>query len=361
MSFPLISPPSHLSVEQLAQWNGRTLVDYEAHPAYASLIQAATTLDRLQALRRFLPAWLLIKTKRMIRYEMIPLHIRSSKPRLLAAALRNLFQRSKPHDTSVSDPNLSPLDRTFRQQGCAVLSMGEADFQALDEASRPNFEVLKNRRAASSGVARDFEESRAYAKRIEARTLFDTIERIFNAAGIMDTASTYIGRKARLIDVNPQINDPSDDFWRRIFPDLGNPQPSSAYLHRDASGGDIKIIIYMTDVTPENGPFGYVIGSHRMPLNKTDDHIAEANDSNGLAGTGPDNRRCFAALPAGLRLKGAFGNDVLDGTALSTALSKSLWAITGARGSIVMFDTKGVHRGGMVTAGERRVLTCVLG
>lgn len=362
MTFPLISPPQNLAGEKLAQWNAASLIDYESHPAYAGLIRSATFADRMRALRRFFPTWLLIKAKRLIRYEMIPLHIRSNRPRLLAAALCNLFQRSKPHDTSTAASGLSPLDLAFRQQGCAVVAMPAADCDALEALSRPNFEMLTKRRAAAaSGHVRDFEESRAYASRAEAKTLFDTIERIFTDAGVMDTATAYIGRNAKLIDVNPQINDASDDFWRRIFPDLGSPQPSCAYLHRDASGGDIKVIIYMSDVSPENGPFGYVVGSHRIALGKSDDHVAEANDSNGLAGTGPDNRRCFAALPARLRLKGAYGNDVPDESPLSQDLRQALWSITAPRGSIVMFDTKGTHRGGMVTAGERRVLTCVLG
>jgi hypothetical protein len=98
-----------------------------------------------------------------------------------------------------------------------------------------------------------------------------------------------------------------------------------------------------------------------MLLPLADDHASEANDSNGLSGTGLENRRSFAALPAAWRQKGAFGNDVLDDTSLANAIQAGLWAINGKKGSIVMFDTKGVHRGGMVLSGERRVITCVLG
>jgi hypothetical protein len=171
----------------------------------------------------------------------------------------------------------------------------------------------------------------------------------------------YLGRRAQLVDVNPQVNDPSDDFWRTVFPDLHARLPASAYFHRDASGGDIKAIFYMTDVGPENGPFTYVLGSNHLRLKRLDDFICEANDSSGLSGTTSDARRKFAALPRLFRQKGSFGNDLPDDAPLSRTIQDSQWPITSKKGAIVLFDTKGTHRGGMVTAGERRVITCVLG
>jgi hypothetical protein len=51
----------------------------------------------------------------------------------------------------------------------------------------------------------------------------------------------------------------------------------------------------------------------------------------------------------------------MDSDSLSRDIRDALWTITAPKGSIVMFDTKGVHRGGMVVEGQRRVITCVLG
>lgn len=366
MSYTLISPPADVPVADVQDWKASSLVLYEQHPAYAPLIESAGFALKVRALRRFVPSYIVIKLKRAIRYEMIPLHIRKPKGglgwiRLLAAALQHLLQFQRPRNVSVSEPGLQPLDQTFRRNGCAVVAMSGVSLEEIDRLSGPNFARLEERRAMQSGGVRDFEASRSYARRDEQPELFSAIESAFSHSGVTGAAEAYLGRKVRLIDVNPQINDPSDDFWRRIFPDLDLPQPESAYFHRDASGGDIKAIIYMSDVGADNGPFGYVLGTHLMPLDRTDDHISEANDSNGLAGTGAENRRCFAALPAALRQKGAFGNDVVDTSPVNAVIQESLWSITGKKGSIVMFDTKGVHRGGMVLAGERRVITCVLG
>jgi len=69
----------------------------------------------------------------------------------------------------------------------------------------------------------------------------------------------------------------------------------------------------------------------------------------------------FAALPKVLQRKCAFGNDILANTEIAERLLAAEWTITAERGHIVLFDTKGFHRGGMVTRGERLVLTCVIG
>jgi hypothetical protein len=231
----------------------------------------------------------------------------------------------------------------------------------LEAVAAGQFEALAARRGRANGK-RQFEESRGQASRLEQGPLFDAIETILRESGVMAAADAYLGRPARLIDVNPQINDVTDSFWRDIFPDteLGE-LPATAYCHRDASGGDLKAIIYLSDVGGRNGPFSYVLGSNRIRISRLDDLICEANDSNGLGATDPAARRRFAALPKKLRQKGAFGNDLTPASPLSEDIKAGLWSIEAPRGSIVLFDTKGIHRGGMVVEGERRVVTCVIG
>ena len=60
-------------------------------------------------------------------------------------------------------------------------------------------------------------------------------------AGVIDAASLYLKKRCTVADVNPQINDATDDFWNRVFDDIEDMTlSSSAYFHRDASGGDVK-------------------------------------------------------------------------------------------------------------------------
>ena len=67
------------------------------------------------------------------------------------------------------------------------------------------------------------------------------------------------------------------------------------------------------------------------------------------------------SLPRLMRRKCAFGNDVRPGSEFAARILRSEWVILASRGHLVMFDTKGFHRGGMVTEGERAVITCVIG
>lgn len=339
------------------------LVEYEKHAAYRDLIDRAPLALRLEALAIFSVSMAKLLFKRVIKYELIPYDIRSDasvggRLRFAGAALRNLVRGD------ARSRRLSPAEieaGRIASHGIHVVTMPSDRFASLEQASRPEFDRLAARRGSSNGQRR-FEDSRGQASRAEQRELFEIIETTLREAGVFDTASAYLGRTARLIDVNPQINDTSDTFWRDIFPDAElKTLPPTAYCHRDASGGDLKAIIYMTDVDDRTGPFSYVVGSNRMKIDRLDDLICEANDSNGLAGTDARSRARFAALPAKLRQKGAFGNDLRPESALGHEIGRALWAVKGGKGSIVLFDTKGIHRGGMVEDGERRVITCVIG
>ena len=117
----------------------------------------------------------------------------------------------------------------------------------------------------------------------------------------------------------------------------------------------------MSDVGPENGPFCYVLGSHKTRSATLGDWIEEANDQGPLSGTSRESRRVFAALPKALQRKCSCGNDMLPDSDVAQRLLAAEWTITAPRGHVVLFDTKGFHRGGLVDRDERIVMTCVLG
>lgn len=339
------------------------LVDYEGHVAYSDLIRNASVRARVEALSIFALSMVKLLSKQLIRYEFIPHDVRTDasaggRVRFFLAALKNIF--AGPVREGIPAAGHAGAGR-MTEDGIHVVTMPSDRFAVLEAAAGTEFDRLALRRGESRGQ-RQFEESRAQANRTEQSNLFDVIESILTDAGVFSVASAYIGREAVLVDVNPQINDTSDTFWRDIFPDASlNSLPPTAYCHRDASGGDLKAIIYMTDVGDRTGPFSYVVGSNRMRISRLDDLICKANDSNGLCGTDLVSRARFAALPRKLRQKGAFGNDLTPDSVLGREIGASLWPVKAGKGSIVLFDTKGIHRGGMVEDGERRVITCVIG
>lgn len=102
--------------------------------------------------------------------------------------------------------------------------------------------------------------------------------------------------------------------------------------HRDSFFNQFKAIIYLTDVTLDNGPFEYITRSHRVRQKFSDSdkygislkttRIEDAN-VRGLIAAEPDRHRI----------------------------------LTASKGTLVLVDTTGIHRGMPLIGGERYALT----
>lgn len=335
---------------------------YAEHPAYANYVRTTTFTSRLRSLVTFARYFALILTKRVISYELIPAHVRTAgRLRVASVGLRHIWQKLSNGPAFVPSAEGEATEQALVRDGICVAHVDAAQFQAIAAAVQPLIDELRQARGARLGGGREFEESRAVALRTANADLYTAVDKMFTSSGILAGISRYLGHEARLADVNPQVNDASDDFWRRTFPDRPvEPRPTS-YFHRDASGGDIKAIIYLSDVHLDSGPFSYAIGSHRVRESTLVDWTEETNDQSGFSGTDEGARRRFAALPAALRRKCAFGNDLMRDQQIADRILGAEWVIQADRGHVAIFDTKGFHRGGMVKQGERVVLTCIIG
>ena len=337
--------------------------DYDKHPAYSNEVASSTLVQKAKALLYFFTTLPVLLLKRVIQYERISYDLRHPKTvkHVLGLILNVVNNIARFGRKNLRADNKSVISSTLEKYGCCVVSLSPEDFSSIAEVSVEDFNRLANERKKTiSEAGREFGESRASCD--TDGELTGVISRIWADLGIVDSVSTHLGKTSRVVDVNPQINDRSDSFWANIFSDLGLEElPETAYFHRDASGGDLKAILYMTDVGEENGPFTYVLGSHKMNVSLVDDLIMEANDNNGLSGNGPKERSLFSALPAKLRQKGSFGNDLSNEDVLTQIIRECSWSICAPKGAVIIFDTKGIHRGGMVTEAERRVITTVIG
>lgn len=356
----LISPPTHLNNFQTIPDN----IEYQQHIAYSELIKKPT--NRIKPFITFSKFFALISIKRIISYELIPAHLRSPKNKeqisgLARTIIHNMVRKISPRKIIPACASSSGVQQKLQQQGVCVFNLDPTHFKAIEESATPLLKQLRSLRGGFSKEGRAFAESRTTLLKPENPDLFKAIETAFQESGILTGIAQYLGRPVQVVDINPQINDSSDDFWRRFFPDLQIEKPATAYCHRDASGGDVKVIVYLSDVQDENGPFSYILGSHRNRPNKLDNLIQEVNDSCGFSGTDYESRSSFAALPAFLQKKCAFGNDLTPASNVEQAIMKAEWKITANKGHAVIFDSKGIHRGGMVLNGERQVLTCVVG
>jgi hypothetical protein len=229
---------------------------------------------------------------------MIPSDLRASGGLAFARqGIRNALRFNRPAPAALLETKILT---SLQDHGITVVQIDAAAHNRLRDEAAGHFDMLAARRKSRGNARRHFDESRSSANRRTEPSLFAIIETLLRETGIMDAASAYLGREAQLADVNPQINDATDSFWRDIFPDIPETQlPSTAYFHRDASGGDLKAIFYLSDVGAKNGPFTFVLGSHRAKVRRIDDLICEAND-HGLSATDRSSRSLFAALPRAL-------------------------------------------------------------
>ena len=368
MTFNILKPPSELKqFPNGLKWKPK-IIDYTQHHAYHSFFNDTSFAKRVSIFCLFLKYFIINLLKRLINYELIPLNSRKPKTiqgywEFLKIATKHIFSITSSKYLKSNSANGDLVFNEMQSNGVSVISIPTANLDLLTKVANDSFVKLKAKREKKANAGgRDFEESRSYASRENANALFNSVETILNESGILLAASKYLRRDASLIDINPQINDVTDNFWINIFTDIQNMVlPKAAYFHRDASGGDLKAIIYMSDVNETNGPFTYSIGSHNISISRFDDYTCETNDSSGFSSTSLASRAKFAMLPNWLRQKGSFGNDLNDDSVLSKSIIDSAWSITANKGSIVLFDTKGIHRGGMVREGERFVLTCVIG
>jgi hypothetical protein len=122
-----------------------------------------------------------------------------------------------------------------------------------------------------------------------------------------------------------------------------------------------KGIIYVSEVTPDTGPFSYVIGSNNFKSSTLEYLVRKANDNSRLDRCDRATRELFWALPHSLQKKSEFGNDLLDSASEATALLDNEHQFVSAEGDMILFDNEGVHRGSMVRKGERQILQLIIG
>ena len=167
---------------------------------------------------------------------------------------------------------------------------------------------------------------------------------------------------------------PEEQWFKDCYQDVGLETARLAYAHYDSGFEVCKAVIYLNQVSPEQGPFTYVPKS-RIPqaspfllgLSKClpkafkqtidPDVKKQAGHYYRAVFKLPQLRKEFIQLPTVLRLASHFGDDVVDGGLLSDQLAAAEQTVTSDKGNCMIFDgDKVIHRGGWVHSGDRWVL-----
>ena len=311
-----------------------------------------------------------ISARRMADYEHLP------RPKDKSRKLRWFFQNSPMYLRLVltqrlrrlfaGDPlapateNGKQILKTIVSNGAMDLSLTGDQLREMREILAPHFKRLEERLAQKAPEDRKFDETRLAMDPDSYPDIYRWFNEAMRQAGVLEAASAYLGRQVSLAQLAPQINDPTDNFWSNHFSDVGVEDSPCDYCHVDATYNVLKMIVYVNEVGADNGPFSYVVGSHRAAARFWDGMIRRANDYAGLSWTRQPYRRLFYALPRTLQRKGAFGADLASDNRYIPAILDNEQYFTTETGNGILFDPGGIHRGGMVQQGRRLAVGIML-
>ena len=311
-------------------------IDYAAHPAYGGMLEPTAALGK-RALEVLEP---LVEEARAI-------------------------EREKQERFGYRHGAAEAVGERLVREGVAPIQLSAASLGPIEQAAAPVLNAISHRLA----------ETRAAGERVQYKTahegvgaathpeLWGAIERAMKDSGALDITAAYFGApSAKVRSAGLLMNQPDQDWAVRLYRDLDTPAPPTAGFHIDSNGKCfVKVVLYLSDVGPEQGPFGMIPGSHRWDEGSEERIYRRAFDKSDLIIRSAKKRRMFLSLPPEMQVKAEFGGDMLPDAPETKALLEQEFVATGPKGQLNLFDPESVHRGGNVRTGERRVALVTMG
>jgi ectoine hydroxylase-related dioxygenase (phytanoyl-CoA dioxygenase family) len=193
--------------------------------------------------------------------------------------------------------------------------------------------------------------------------LWTAVDDALREAGLLEMVRVFHGAVwSKLNSLAVFVNPPNQSWIGPSFRDRSAETPPTAGMHIDSNGKSyLKMILYLNEVGPEQGPTAVVPGSHEWDSGSVDRIRRRAFDRSKLLGRSMLERQHFISLPQELQVKAEFGGDLLRGSPEADALLASEFVSTGECGHYTVFNPEAVHRGGAVRSGERHALQITLG
>lgn len=299
-------------------------IDYETHPYYAGL---GDGLSKERVAR--------VKANYRNALAMVKSSIGGNLDRTLASDTRDASQ-------------LSDLGRALHDNGLAIFDLDEASNSTIFDIFRAVLDRLgdEDRETLQIEIDPDQPDGGVGQFGVACVQMINHFDLLAIARSQLNSDDIYIKASARYSTAKNQA------FQRNLF--AGLPDPRTVGQHFDVPSNSMKITIFLSETrTLETGAFGYIPGSHRRPIEASIQRIA--NDV--LCGQDwVDPRRDIMALPNEFRQRANFGGDLVPGSDQENQLLALEKLIPAVPGRCILFDTLGVHRGGMVSQGTRRAI-----
>ncbi len=363
-------PNWDISVEKLAAFNEAYAAARQFGPTMGSASRAALRQDLLQALDGVFASF---QAQSADEYEVrFLLELRNACIRLLDEELAWYVRQPQAGFVDLADARA--------RQDAVRMQRDKHYFGCLPQAAVAELRNLAERELgqfrANAAAGRLKREDLSVNSGPTVRAIRAVLNREFKALGVLDVVSAYTGRKTRVIGLALELSVPQATWWRNAIAGLERP-PQTLYAHLDETISCPKSIVYLSDVTEQNGPTGCYPGAYEvMQLNPLQEMIGRVV---GTVGTRPDSplkdyyakqyhqsvnsenfRRHFMRLPECLRFNSHMGWDVAPGSELESSLASNERKMTGSAGTFIAFDgARLLHRGGLMQEGERLALQVI--
>lgn len=187
------------------------------------------------------------------------------------------------------------------------------------------------------------------------------VHKFLDGLGMLEAATKYRGgvNMVKVRSVTLHVSLPGDRHHFQQFQDCET-VTSLLNLHMDPKPGILKAMIYLGEVTSEDGPFKYVEGSPNWNCDEMERCFAWGNSVSNYCHT-PIHRRVANAFPKRFRKNAIVGRLIPDGTKFNDTLRKAEVPYHSNVANVMVFSpTFGFHRGGQCTTGKRVNLQVVL-
>jgi len=275
-------------------------------------------------------------------------------------AFAPLFQRNYAEWLRIGRPDFEARieglgDKTLRKlqtDGVALLKIDPELKQRLVELTKPDVDAIEERLAAFEGKPK-FRDMNMALPRAEYPQVYKTMQKALDKLQVLEVGGAYVKRPLRIKRLYVQLNNEHETRLRYgVIDENGIPERKSDYWHIDSDiWPNFKALMYLNDVGLDEGPMRYIPGTHR-DLDAFETVVRKTNDSLKL----PTAQ--FLALPDALRMHALFGPYMNGDEPECQALLAREVACAGD-GDLVLFDNNGVHRGGFVRKGSRRIMQCL--
>ena len=182
---------------------------------------------------------------------------------------------------------------------------------------------------------------------------------MFRDLGVLQGATKYNkGKPLQVKNVVLHIAKPTDENWKQFLYDCKT-VTKTTNLHIDPKEDVIKAMMYLNEITTEDGPFSYVEKSNRWIYDDLQNIFGRAISTGSYCHT-PESRAVVFQLPKQLRISHNFGRVLLDGTEQQNKILEQEKLFTSDKGNLCVFDPAGMHRGGICKSGIRIALQILM-